>query len=96
VAEFRMPSLGADMEAGTLVEWLVQPGDHVKHGDIVAVVETQSRSPRQPRPRLQLGRHLPRRWKPLLRRRRRRAHRHLLRGAHAPRLPRGGWPSNAA
>jgi pyruvate dehydrogenase E2 component (dihydrolipoamide acetyltransferase) len=41
VAEFRMPSLGADMEAGTLVEWLVKPGDHVKRGDIVAVVETQ-------------------------------------------------------
>ena len=41
VAEFRMPSLGADMEAGTLVEWLVKPGDRVKHGDIVAVVETQ-------------------------------------------------------
>ncbi|MBZ0139629.1 MAG: biotin/lipoyl-binding protein, partial [Pseudorhodoplanes sp.] len=38
---FRMPSLGADMEAGTLVEWLVKPGDRVKHGDIVAVVETQ-------------------------------------------------------
>ena len=29
------------MEAGTLVEWLVKPGDHVKRGDIVAVVETQ-------------------------------------------------------
>jgi pyruvate dehydrogenase E2 component (dihydrolipoamide acetyltransferase) len=41
VAEFRMPSLGADMEAGTLVQWLVKPGDRVKHGDIVAVVETQ-------------------------------------------------------
>ena len=41
MAEFRMPSLGADMEAGTLVEWLVKPGDRVKHGDIVAVVETQ-------------------------------------------------------
>jgi pyruvate dehydrogenase E2 component (dihydrolipoamide acetyltransferase) len=41
VAEFRMPSLGADMEAGTLVEWLVKPGDRVKHGDIIAVVETQ-------------------------------------------------------
>jgi pyruvate dehydrogenase E2 component (dihydrolipoamide acetyltransferase) len=41
VAEFRMPSLGADMEAGTLVQWLVKPGDHVKHGDIIAVVETQ-------------------------------------------------------
>ena len=36
-----MPSLGADMEAGTLVEWLKQPGDAVKRGDIVAVVETQ-------------------------------------------------------
>ena len=36
-----MPSLGADMEAGTLVEWMVGPGDRVKHGDIVAVVETQ-------------------------------------------------------
>ncbi len=40
MAEFRMPSLGADMEAGTLVEWLKQPGDNVRRGDIVAVVET--------------------------------------------------------
>jgi len=38
--EFRMPSLGADMEAGTLVEWLKHPGDKVARGDIVAVVET--------------------------------------------------------
>ena len=38
---FTMPSLGADMEAGTLVEWLVMPGDHVARGDAVAVVETQ-------------------------------------------------------
>jgi pyruvate dehydrogenase E2 component (dihydrolipoamide acetyltransferase) len=29
------------MEAGTLVEWLVKPGDWVKRGDVVAVVETQ-------------------------------------------------------
>ncbi len=36
-----MPSLGADMEAGTLVEWLVKPGQAVNRGDIVAVVETQ-------------------------------------------------------
>lgn len=36
-----MPSLGADMEAGTLVEWLVKPGDRVKRGDVVAVVETE-------------------------------------------------------
>lgn len=38
---FCMPSLGADMEAGTLVEWLKKPGDAVKSGDIIAVVETQ-------------------------------------------------------
>lgn len=36
-----MPSLGADMEAGTLVEWMVKPGDEVKRGQVVAVVETQ-------------------------------------------------------
>ncbi len=36
-----MPSLGADMDAGKLVEWLVEPGDTVARGDIVAVVETQ-------------------------------------------------------
>jgi pyruvate dehydrogenase E2 component (dihydrolipoamide acetyltransferase) len=36
-----MPSLGADMESGKLVEWLVQPGQKVKRGDVVAVVETQ-------------------------------------------------------
>ena len=41
MAEFRMPSLGADMEAGTLVEWLKQPGDAVAKGDVIAVVETQ-------------------------------------------------------
>jgi pyruvate dehydrogenase E2 component (dihydrolipoamide acetyltransferase) len=41
MAEFRMPSLGPDMEAGTLVEWLVKAGDWVKRGDVVAVVDTQ-------------------------------------------------------
>jgi pyruvate dehydrogenase E2 component (dihydrolipoamide acetyltransferase) len=40
VAEFLMPSLGADMEAGTLVQWLVEPGDTVHRGDVVASVET--------------------------------------------------------
>ena len=40
MSDFRMPSLGADMEAGTLVEWLVKPGQAVKRGDAVAVVET--------------------------------------------------------
>lgn len=36
-----MPSLGADMEAGTLLEWRVQPGDTVHRGDVVAVVDTE-------------------------------------------------------
>ncbi len=40
-SEFRMPSLGADMQSGTVVAWLVKPGDRVKHGDIVAEVETE-------------------------------------------------------
>ncbi|SDN10047.1 pyruvate dehydrogenase E2 component (dihydrolipoamide acetyltransferase) [Daejeonella rubra] len=39
--EFVMPSLGADMADGTLVEWLKKPGDQVKRGDIIATVETQ-------------------------------------------------------
>ncbi|HVC59813.1 MAG TPA: dihydrolipoamide acetyltransferase family protein [Acetobacteraceae bacterium] len=41
MTDFRMPSLGADMEAGTLVEWRVKPGDRVRRGDVIAVVETQ-------------------------------------------------------
>jgi pyruvate dehydrogenase E2 component (dihydrolipoamide acetyltransferase) len=41
MGEFRMPSLGADMDAGTLVEWLKRPGDAVHRGDVIAVVETQ-------------------------------------------------------
>jgi pyruvate dehydrogenase E2 component (dihydrolipoamide acetyltransferase) len=40
VSDFVMPSLGADMEAGTLLEWYVKPGDTVKRGDIVALVDT--------------------------------------------------------
>lgn len=39
--EFLMPSLGADMEAGTLVEWLKKPGEAIARGDIIAVVETE-------------------------------------------------------
>jgi pyruvate dehydrogenase E2 component (dihydrolipoamide acetyltransferase) len=41
MGEFRMPSLGADMTEGTLVQWNVKPGDPVKRGDIIAVVGTE-------------------------------------------------------
>lgn len=39
MAEFFMPSLGADMESAALVGWRVKPGDHVKRGDVIAEVE---------------------------------------------------------
>lgn len=35
-----MPSLGADMVAGTLIGWRVKPGDTVRRGQIVAEVST--------------------------------------------------------
>ncbi len=38
--DFVMPTLGADMDEGTLDEWRVTPGDTVTRGQIVAVVET--------------------------------------------------------
>jgi pyruvate dehydrogenase E2 component (dihydrolipoamide acetyltransferase) len=40
MSEFKMPSLGADMDAGTLAEWKRKSGDPVKRGDIIAAVET--------------------------------------------------------
>ncbi len=41
MTQFLMPSLGADMEDGTLIEQLIAPGERVKRGDIIAAVETQ-------------------------------------------------------
>ncbi|MDO8931106.1 MAG: dihydrolipoamide acetyltransferase family protein [Rhodocyclaceae bacterium] len=38
--EFKLPSLGADMDEGTLLEWKVKPGDTVKKGQVLAVVDT--------------------------------------------------------
>ncbi|MDD5336360.1 MAG: dihydrolipoamide acetyltransferase family protein [Rhodoferax sp.] len=38
--EFKLPSLGADMDEGTLLSWAVKPGDSVKRGQVVAVVDT--------------------------------------------------------
>lgn len=40
MADFVMPSLGADMESATLVKWHVKPGDAVKRGQIIAEVDT--------------------------------------------------------
>ena len=38
--EFKLPSLGAEMDEGKLIQWNVKPGDAVKKGDVVAVVDT--------------------------------------------------------
>ena len=38
--EFKLPSLGADMDEGKLLEWKVRPGDTVKKGQVVAIVDT--------------------------------------------------------
>lgn len=38
--EFKLPSLGADMDKGTLLQWAIRPGDAIKRGQVVAVVDT--------------------------------------------------------
>ncbi|HJV01825.1 MAG TPA: dihydrolipoamide acetyltransferase family protein [Burkholderiaceae bacterium] len=38
--EFKLPSLGSDMDEGKLLAWHIQPGDTVKRGQVVAVVDT--------------------------------------------------------
>ena len=39
--DYSMPSLGADMDEGSVVEWLVEVGDRVERGQVVARVETE-------------------------------------------------------
>jgi pyruvate dehydrogenase E2 component (dihydrolipoamide acetyltransferase) len=40
MGEFLMPSLGAEMEAGRLLSWYVTPGQQLRRGDIIAMIET--------------------------------------------------------
>ncbi|MEY4567686.1 MAG: pyruvate dehydrogenase component [Planctomycetota bacterium] len=40
MAEFVMPSLGADMQEATLVKWRIHPGSHIKRGDVIGEVDT--------------------------------------------------------
>lgn len=41
MAEFVMPTLGADMTEGTLVQWKKRIGDRIAKGDIIAEVDTE-------------------------------------------------------
>lgn len=38
--EFKLPSLGSDMDQGKLLAWHVKPGDAIRRGEVVAVVDT--------------------------------------------------------
>ncbi len=38
--DFRLPSLGADMESATLSQWLKKTGEPIRHGEAIATVET--------------------------------------------------------
>lgn len=38
--EFKLPSLGSDMDEGKLLEWKIKPGDPVRKGQVVAIVDT--------------------------------------------------------
>jgi pyruvate dehydrogenase E2 component (dihydrolipoamide acetyltransferase) len=40
MADFLMPTLGADMKAGELVAWMKKPGDEIQRGEVIAEVET--------------------------------------------------------
>jgi len=40
-SEYPMPSLGAGMVDGTIVEWYVEPGQAVRRGDVVGLVDTE-------------------------------------------------------
>jgi len=41
MVDYLMPSLGADMKDGRVVEWHVHPGHTVHRGDVVGVVDTE-------------------------------------------------------
>jgi len=40
-SEYPMPSLGSGMVDGTIVEWYVEPGQVVRRGDVVGLVDTE-------------------------------------------------------
>jgi pyruvate dehydrogenase E2 component (dihydrolipoamide acetyltransferase) len=40
VTEIVMPNLGFDSQSGRLIEWMKRPGDEVKRGDVIAIIES--------------------------------------------------------
>src|SRR5450432_4046338 len=38
--EIKMPDLGSGIEEGVLLNWIKQPGEQIKEGDVIAEIET--------------------------------------------------------
>jgi pyruvate dehydrogenase E2 component (dihydrolipoamide acetyltransferase) len=45
-----MPKWGLSMEEGTIVEWMVGPGEDVAQGDVLAMVESEKAQMELPAP----------------------------------------------
>jgi pyruvate dehydrogenase E2 component (dihydrolipoamide acetyltransferase) len=41
MADYLMPKLGHLQEVGTVVEWRKKPGEAIKKGDVLVVIETE-------------------------------------------------------
>lgn len=46
----QMPKWGLSMEEGTIVEWMVGPGDDVAQGEVIATVESEKSQMELPAP----------------------------------------------
>lgn len=46
----QMPKWGLSMEEGTIVEWMVGPGDDVDQGEVLATVESEKAQMELPAP----------------------------------------------
>lgn len=46
----QMPKWGLSMEEGTIVEWMVGPGDEVAQGEVIATVESEKSQMELPAP----------------------------------------------
>jgi pyruvate/2-oxoglutarate dehydrogenase complex dihydrolipoamide acyltransferase (E2) component len=46
----KMPKWGLSMEEGTILEWMVAPGEDVAHGEVLAMVESEKAEMELPSP----------------------------------------------
>lgn len=46
----KLPKWGLSMEEGTIAEWMLEPGDEVAQGDVIATVESEKAEVELPAP----------------------------------------------